>query len=91
MNIDPIPVWIFFQIPDDAVDICIKLAQSKTNAEEGSYWERAASLLSKVKSTTVDELTERDFDWMIKLRVQFETDEEIAKLRSNQINLKNEK
>ncbi len=83
MNIDPIPVWAFFEIPSNAVEVCKKLAQiKKTNAEESSYWQRAASFLVNVKSTTVDELKERDFDWMIKLRVQFEKDMEAINSRS---------
>ena len=83
MDIDPIPVWAFFEIPANAVEVCKKLAQTKkTNAEESKYWQRAASFLANVKSTTVNELHIRDFDWMIKLRVQFEKDDEAVDLRS---------
>jgi hypothetical protein len=83
MDIDPIPVWAFFEIPANAVEVCQKLAQNKkTNADESSYWQRAASFLTNVKSTTVDELQDRDFDWMLKLRVQFEKYDEGMNLRS---------
>jgi hypothetical protein len=83
MDIDPIPVWTFFEIPANAVEVCKKLAQrKKTNAEESMYWQRAASFLVNVQSTTVDELKGRDFDWMIKLQVQFEKDKEVVNLRS---------
>ena len=83
MNIDPIPVWAFFEIPANAVEVCNKLAQNKkTDAEESTYWQRAASFLANVKLTTVDELQVRDFDWMIKLRVQFEKYDEAVILRS---------
>ena len=84
MDLDSIPVWAFFEIPANAVEVCQKLAQcKKTDAEESSYWQRAASFLMNVKSTTVDDLQERDFDWMIKLRVQFEKYDEFVNVNSN--------
>ena len=77
MKIDPIPVWQFFEIPENAIEICNQLAKStKEQVEDGLYWQRAANFLSSVKLNTVDQLPERDFDWMLKLRVQFEHEQE---------------
>jgi hypothetical protein len=82
MRIDPVPVWKFFDIPENALAICRHLAESRNGQSSDSiYWQRAASFLESVKSHTVDELPERDFDWMLKLRVEFEKNEEIAKLK----------
>jgi hypothetical protein len=73
MKIDPIPVWQFFDIPEDAIELCYKLSSaSEVPSQESQYWKRAAQFLKAVKARTVDNLPERDFDWMLKLRVQFE-------------------
>ncbi len=83
MNIDPIPVWKFFEIPDNAVELCLQLANKKPAASnESNFWHRAAEFLEKVESQTADQLEERDFDWILKLRVLFEKDEEVAKIRA---------
>ena len=83
MNIDPIPVWKFFEIPDNAVELCLQLAKEKPAASnESNFWHRAAEFLENVKSQTANQLEERDFDWILKLRVLFEKDEEIAQVRS---------
>jgi len=83
MNIDHIPVWKFFKIPDNAVELCLQLAKEKPAASnESNFWHRAAEFLENVKSQTADQLEERDFDWILKLRVLLEKDEEIAQVRS---------
>ena len=83
MNTDPIPVWKFFEIPSNAVDICFELAKKHAeNSREKLYWHRAGKFLKRVKSQTTSQLIERDFDWMLKLRVHFEKDEEVAKIKS---------
>ena len=75
MKIDPVPVWKFFEIPDNAVELCRKQARKKgLPSGESQYWKRAATFLEAVKASTVDKLPERDFDWMLKLRVQFENE-----------------
>jgi len=84
MNTDPIPVWKFFDIPQNAIDICHELAILKADKpEEKYYWQRAANFLENVKSQTANQLSERDFDWMLKLRVLFEKDEEVAKVKTS--------
>lgn len=83
MKTDPIPVWKFFEIPDNAVELCLHLAKEKPAASnESNFWHRAAEFLENVKSQTANQLEERDFDWILKLRVLFEKDEEIAKIRA---------
>jgi hypothetical protein len=83
MNTDPIPVWKFFEIPSNAIDICFELAKKYTeNSPEKLYWRRVGEFLKKVKSQTTNQLIERDFDWMLKLRVLFEKDEEVSKVKS---------
>jgi hypothetical protein len=80
---DPIPVWKFFEIPHNGIEICQQLAINQAdNSKEKQFWHRAAALLAEVKSQTADQLIERDFDWMLKLRVMFEKDEEVAKVIS---------
>ena len=82
MNTDPMPVWKFFEIPTNVIDICLELAKKQVdNTKEQYYWHRAAEFLETVKSQTTDQLIERDFDWMLKLRVFFEKDEVVRKIR----------
>ena len=84
IKIDPVPVWKFFEIPEDAVEWCKKRANKKgVRSQEGLYWKRAAAFLETVKVCTVDKLPERDFDWMLKLRVQFENDLRHGKVENN--------
>lgn len=84
MNSDPIPVWKFFEIPSNAIEICIELVKKHPdNSKEQLYWQRAAEFLEKVKTQTTNQLTERDFDWVLKLRVLFQNDEEVRKVRIN--------
>jgi len=78
---DPIPVWEFFEIPHNGIEICHELVKKKAdNSNEKLFWKRAAAFLAKVKLQTADQLVERDFDWMLNLRVLFEKDEEVAKV-----------
>jgi len=84
MKADPIQVWKFFEIPDNGIEICLEL--SKKNADKSKeklYWQRAADFLENVKSQTADQLIERDFDWMLNLRVLFEKDESVQRVRSD--------
>jgi hypothetical protein len=84
MKTDPIPVWQFFEIPENGIDLCYELAKEYSeDSREKLYWLRAAEFLGKFKSQTADQLDERDFDWMLKLRVLFEKDETVAKIRSH--------
>jgi len=84
MKIDPVPVWKFFEIPEDAIERCEKRAHKKGMcSQEGLYWKRAATFLQTVRASTVDKLPERDFDWMLKLRVQFEKDLNPGKSQNN--------
>ena len=63
MKTDPIPVWKFFDIPHNAIDICHELAILKADkSDEKYYWQRAAKFLESIKSHTTDQLTERDFN-----------------------------
>ena len=82
MKIDPVPVWTFFDIPENAIELCQRFAQKKDEQLiDRDYWQRAARFLQAVKSNTVDQLAERDFDWLLKLRVQFERDEDSSDLQ----------
>ena len=84
MNTDPIPVWQFFQIPHNSIEICHELAKKHADSIiEKRYWQRAAKFLDHVKSQTTDQLIERDFDWMLKLRVHFEKDEIVLEIKSH--------
>jgi len=83
MKTDPIPVWKFFEIPNNGIELCLEIAKEYINdTRERLYWQRAAEFLEKVKSKTADQLDERDFDWMLKLRVMFEKDETVKKVRT---------
>ena len=82
MKIEPVPVWAFFEIPENAVELCHRLAKEKDQQSiDSNYWQRAAHFLEEVKSNTIDQLPERDFDWLLKLRVQFERDDDVADTR----------
>lgn len=84
MNTDPIPVWKFFEIPPNSIEICLKLAKIQSdNSKTQLHWLRAAEFLEKVKLQTTNQLSERDFDWMLKLRVLFEKDETVLKVKSD--------
>ena len=83
MKTDPIPVWKFFEIPPNGIIICLELAKNHPdNSREYLFWQRAAEFLKNVKSQTADQLIERDFDWMLKLRVLFENDESVQRVKS---------
>jgi hypothetical protein len=83
MKVDPIPVWQFFEIPDNGLELCDEIANEYPGgSRENIYWQRAGEFLEKVKVQTIDQLNERDFDWMLKLRVLFEKDETIVRIRS---------
>jgi hypothetical protein len=87
MKTDPIPVWKFFEIPPNGIEICLELAKNQPeNSREKLFWHRAADFLENVKSQTTDQLVERDFDWILKLRVLFEKDEEVEKVKSRMNN-----
>jgi len=84
MNTDPIPVWQFFQIPHNSIEICHELSKIHADSiNEKRYWQRAAEFLDKVRSQTTDQLIERDFDWMLQLRLHFEKDEIVLEIRSS--------
>ena len=76
MGAERLPVWQFFQIPQDAIDHCHLLANKyESGSEQYAYWKRAAEFLQSVKSKSVDQLSERDFDWVLQLRVELEHEE----------------
>lgn len=84
MKTDPIPVWKFFEIPENGVEICVEISREfPENSRESDYWQRAREFLGKVKNQTTDQLNTRDFDWMLKLRVLFEKDEIVLRILSN--------
>jgi len=83
VKIEPIPAWKFFEIPSNGIDICLELAKIHAdNSKDKLYWHRAADFLNNVKLQTADQLSERDFDWILKLRVLFEKDESVLEVKS---------
>ena len=82
MKIDPVPVWTFFEIPENAIELCHRLAkENNQELKDNKYWQRAARFLEEVKLNTVDQLPERDFDWLLRLRVQFERDADVTNVK----------
>ena len=87
MKTDPIPVWQFFEIPDNGTELCLEIAKEYVhNSRERLYWDRAAEFLKKVRAKTADQLEERDLDWMLKLRVLLEKDETVQRVKSRMEN-----
>ena len=83
MNTDPIPVWKFLDLPDNGIELCKEIASEyQLDSRENTYWLRVGDFLNKVKFKTTDQLNTRDFDWMLKLRVIFEKDEIVLKVKS---------
>ena len=83
MKTDQIPVWVFFEIPENGIELSKKIAgEYPADSRESNYWLRVGKFLSRVKSQTADQLNTRDFDWMLKIRVLFEKDETVLHVRS---------
>ena len=83
MNTDQIPVWTFFEIPENGIELSRKIASEyPADSREHNYWLRVGEFLSKVKSQTTDQLNTRDFDWMLKIRVLLEKDETVLQVKS---------